>query len=36
MHSPNEMVALEDLDRAVDLLAAFARRLEPGMDFIPK
>src|SRR2546428_659940 len=36
MHSPNEMVALEDLDRAADLLAAFARRLEPGMDFIPK
>jgi len=27
MHSPNEMVALEDLDRAADLLAAFARRL---------
>ena len=36
MHSPNEMVALEDLDRAADLLAAFARRLEPGMDFIPR
>ena len=36
MHSPNEMVALEDLDRAADMLAAFARRLEPGMDFIPK
>jgi len=36
MHSPNEMVALEDLDRAADLLAAFARRLEPGTDFVPK
>jgi endoglucanase len=36
MHSPNEMVALDDLDRAADLLAAFARRLEPGMDFIPQ
>jgi len=36
MHSPNEMVALADLDRAADLLAAFARRLEPGMDFIPR
>lgn len=34
MHSPNEMVALQDLDRAADLLAAFARRLEPGTDFI--
>ncbi len=36
MHSPNEMVALEDLDRAADLLAAFAHRLEPGLDFIPR
>ena len=36
MHSPNEMVALEDLDRAADLLAAFARRLEPGIDFVPR
>ena len=36
MHSPNEMVALQDLDRAADLLAAFARRLEPGIDFIPR
>ena len=29
MHSPNEMVALEDLDRTARLLAAFARRLTP-------
>jgi endoglucanase len=36
MHSPNEMVSVQDLDRAADLLAAFARRLEPGMDFIPR
>ena len=36
MHSPNEMVALQDLDRAADLLAAFARRLEPGIDFVPR
>jgi putative aminopeptidase FrvX len=36
MHSPNEMVALEDLDRAADLLAVFARRLEPKTDFIPR
>lgn len=36
MHSPNEMVALQDLDRAADLLAAFARHLEPGIDFIPR
>jgi len=36
MHSPNEMVALEDLDRAARLLAAFARRLEPTQDFVPR
>ena len=36
MHSPNEMVALADLDRAARLLATFARRLEPGTDFVPK
>jgi endoglucanase len=36
MHSPNEMVSLQDLERAADLLAAFARRLEPGTDFIPR
>ncbi|MDP3910561.1 MAG: M42 family metallopeptidase [Gemmatimonadales bacterium] len=36
MHSPNEMVALEDLDRAAELLAAFARKLEPATDFIPR
>jgi len=30
MHSPNEMVALEDLDRAADLLAAFARPARAG------
>ncbi|MGE0353642.1 MAG: M42 family metallopeptidase [Gemmatimonadales bacterium] len=34
MHSPNEMVSLEDLDRASRLLAAFARRVEPKMDFV--
>ena len=36
MHSPNEMVTLDDLDRAAELLAVFARRLEPGADFIPR
>lgn len=35
MHSPNEMVALEDLDRAARLLAGFARRLTPGTDLVP-
>jgi putative aminopeptidase FrvX len=33
MHSPVELVALEDIDRAARLIAAFARRLEPGMSF---
>ncbi|HYR30320.1 MAG TPA: M42 family metallopeptidase [Gemmatimonadales bacterium] len=36
MHSPNEMVALEDLQRAARLLAAAARRLTPEMSFIPQ
>ena len=36
MHSPNEMVSLEDLERAAKLLAAFARRLAPDTDFIPR
>jgi endoglucanase len=36
MHSPNEMVALEDLDRTARLLAAFAGRLGPGTSFIPQ
>jgi putative aminopeptidase FrvX len=35
MHSPNEMVALDDLDRAAALLAAWARRLEPATSFLP-
>jgi putative aminopeptidase FrvX len=35
MHSPNEMIALEDLDRTARLLAAFARRLTPATDFVP-
>lgn len=36
MYSPNEMVAIEDLDRTAELIAVFARRLEPGIDFIPR
>jgi len=35
MHSPNEIVALEDLDRAADLLAGFARRISAETDFRP-
>jgi endoglucanase len=36
MHSPNEMVALEDLTRAARLLAAFARRVDGTTDFVPR
>src|SRR5437660_248774 len=35
MHSPNEMVARDDLERAARLLAAFARRLDPNVSFVP-
>jgi endoglucanase len=33
MHSPVEMVSVADVDAAARLLAAFARRLEPGVSF---
>jgi endoglucanase len=36
MHSPNEMVDTDDLERAAKLLAAFARRITPRMDFTPR
>jgi len=36
MHSPNEMVALTDLERTARVLAAFARKLEPKTSFIPE
>ncbi len=36
MHSPNEMIALEDLDRTARLLAAFARKLGPDTSFVPR
>ena len=35
MHSPNEMVAHDDLDRAAARLAAWARRLDAATSFIP-
>ena len=35
MHSPNEMVALEDLERTSRLLAAFARKLQPETNLVP-
>ncbi|MDQ6774891.1 MAG: M20/M25/M40 family metallo-hydrolase [Actinomycetota bacterium] len=33
MHSPVETVALDDVDAAARLIAAFAQRLEPGISF---
>ncbi len=33
MHSPVELVSLADIEVAAKLIAAFARRLEPGMSF---
>ncbi len=36
MHSPNEMVDIRDLERAAQLLAAFARRLTTKSDFTPR
>ena len=36
MHSPNEMVALEDLERTARLLAGFARRLGDDVDLVPR
>ena len=35
MHSPNEMVALGDLEQAAALLAAWVRRLDGATSFIP-
>jgi len=34
MHSPVEMVQLDDVDNAAKLIAAFTRRLEPGLDLL--
>lgn len=35
MHSPVEVIALDDADRAATLLARFAEGIEPGANFIP-
>lgn len=36
MHSPNEMVLLEDLERTARLLAAFSRRITSKTDLVPR
>jgi endoglucanase len=33
MHSPNEMISLEDVDRTADLLAETCRAVKAGTDF---
>jgi endoglucanase len=33
LHTPTEVVALEDVEATIRLIAAFARRLEPGTTF---
>jgi tetrahedral aminopeptidase len=35
MHSPVEMISLDDIDRAADLLARFVEGLEPDAGFVP-
>ena len=35
MHSPVEVVSLDDMDHAADLLARFAERITPDTDFVP-
>ena len=35
MHSPVEMISLDDIDRAADLLAGFALRLDGDEQFTP-
>ena len=36
MHTPSEVISLEVANQAADLLAAFAERLTPDIDFTPK
>lgn len=36
MHSPNEVVALDDVDASIRLLAAFCRGMKDDDDFIPR
>jgi len=36
MHSPNEIVSLDDLTAAARLIAAFVRGLDSGADFVPR
>jgi endoglucanase len=33
IHTPTEVVSLDDVEASIRLVAAFAARLEPGLDF---
>jgi putative aminopeptidase FrvX len=33
MHTPVETIQLDDVEAAISLIVAFARRLEPGVSF---
>ena len=35
MHSPVEMIALDDIDNAADLLARFAEQISADADYVP-
>jgi endoglucanase len=35
MHTPAEVLSLDDLENAAKLIAAFIKRLKPGMSFLP-
>ena len=35
MHSPVEVVSLDDMDKAADLLARFAERIDAKTNFVP-
>ena len=36
MHSPVEIVSMDDMDACADLLARFIESLDENTDFIPK
>lgn len=36
MHSPNELISLSDVEHAIRLIAAFVRRMGPGVDLTPR
>jgi putative aminopeptidase FrvX len=36
MHSPNEMIALSDVEQAARILASFARKVSESTDFVPR